>query len=83
MLMVSRIVSFSIIYSRLEYKRAFVRSLYMESLTYPNKYKELYRFDLSVEIAKNNAWLEQKNYQRKTFLKIWVPDLSNEILYTR
>lgn len=79
----SIIISEQVISSKIAYKKAFVHSLFLEYNAYPKKYKELYSFEMSIEIAKYNAWLEQKQQQCNTILRYWIPDLSNEIPFTR
>ena len=74
----SVVISHIVIKSKLEYKKALVFNLH--KVRPMKKVDQYYLFFENLEVAKYNAWLAQKQYQKDTFLGLWIPkEITNEI----
>jgi hypothetical protein len=71
------IVSKEVIKSKFKYKEQLVFSL--NKVRPMKKFDQYYIFAENLEIAKYNAWLAQKIYQKdSTILKYWIPEITKE-----
>ena len=71
-LLMAVLIARAAVRSRLEYKREFVHSLFLQN---PNsKQRPEYLLGVSLEIAWYNAWLWQVQSLNETFLDVAIPD---------